>query len=487
MRNIILTAPVEGRLVSLREVNDADFSSGRRGRGAAVKNCQSGKIISPFNGHVLKVFGNAISIVSNNGIKLFIQADCALNTFVVENLEIENHQVIATFDNCCDVMFAVTNQSEFGNIEFEEIGGSSIKADTPDKNSKGGKSLDTKLTILGETGSGKTCYLLGMYYEMSAGRDGYSIIATDRDESRLLVTRFKNLKDASLGRARFPEPTDAAQKYKFELQHAFNTILPFEWIDYPGGWLDASKSAGSELDEVENSIYNSSALFICIDGENLIADNTQDKIDRVREKCSRHISPYLGRLANNNRGKKFPPVALIITKFDLCNRETDEDEIRLILEKCFSPLFERDDTFIVIIPVSLGSELQDDEYRGTFKPINLHLPIYMGIWFALRDYMRDYEKQIQNERENIYKRSNEENTFSEPVRKLGKALFPFAFDVFDAVQAIRKPSTSDLKQISEDKIKRLQDELNAMKKSYERLERELYSINLTYINGRWRK
>lgn len=88
--------------------------------------------------------------------------------------------------------------------------------------------MDTKLTILGETGSGKTCYLLGMYYEMSAGRDGYSIVAPNRDESRLLVANFRNLKDASLGRKRFPEPTDAAQKYNFELQHAFNTILPFE-------------------------------------------------------------------------------------------------------------------------------------------------------------------------------------------------------------------------------------------------------------------
>ena len=26
-----------------------------------------------------------------------------------------------------------------------------------------------KFTILGETGSGKTCYLLGMYYEMTMG------------------------------------------------------------------------------------------------------------------------------------------------------------------------------------------------------------------------------------------------------------------------------------------------------------------------------
>lgn len=466
MRNIILTAPAEGKLISLSKVSDPDFSSGRRGRGAAVKN-SVGKIVSPFNGRVHKIFDNAISIVSNNDIKLFIQVDSGnlLRALVRENQSIKNHQVLATFDYECFVMFAVTNQSAFGNIQFTELNSNA--------HSKGGKSLDTKLTILGETGSGKTCYLLGMYYEMSAGRDGYSIIATDRDESRLLVTRFKNLKDTSLGRARFPEPTDASQKYKFELQHAFNTILPFEWIDYPGGWLDVSKSAGSELNEVENSIYNSTALFICIDGENLIGNDTQSKIERVRDRCSRHISPYLGRLSNKNRGRKFPPIALIITKFDLCNRETDEDEIRKILENCFSPLFMRDDTFVVIIPVSLGSELQDDDYRGTFKPVNLHLPIYMGIWFALRDFMKKHEGKIQQAKREI-------SVYNDLIREEQGSFFLFRDDK-KISRLINDRSNS------ESKIQQLENEIREMRQSYDRLERELYSVNLTYINGRWRK
>ena len=333
--------------------------------------------------------------------------------------------------------------------------------------------METKLTILGETGSGKTCYLLGMYYEMSAGRDGYSIVAPDRDESRLLVTRFKNLMDTSLGKARFPEPTDASQKYKFELQHAFKTIMPFEWIDYPGGWLDSSKSAGSGLQEVENSIYNSTALLICVDGENLVGNSTADKIERVRDKCSRHISPYLGRIMNKNSDKKFPPIALIITKFDLCNRETDEEEIIKIMEACFSPLFKRNDTFIAIIPVSLGSTLQDDECRGKFKPINVHLPIYMGIWFALKKYIKDCEKRIQSDKLTI---SNYETLIAEEE----KSFFLFRSD--DKIRSWRNRISEN-----ESEIKKLKNEIGELKKSYDRLERELYAINLTYINGKRRK
>ncbi|MBR1807222.1 MAG: hypothetical protein IJ774_12665 [Selenomonadaceae bacterium] len=330
-----------------------------------------------------------------------------------------------------------------------------------------------KFTILGETGSGKTCYLLGMYYEMSAGRDGYSIVAPNRDESRRLVANFKNLTDASLGRKRFPEMTDALQKYNFELQHAFNTILPFEWIDYPGKWLDVSESASSGLTEVENSIYNSTALFICIDGENLTGNDTAEKIERVRDKCSRHISPYLAQLSGKNRGRKFPPIALIITKYDLCNRETDEEEILEVLQGSFSPLFERDDTFIVIVPVSLGSDLQDDDSRGKFSPINLHLPIYMGIWFALKNYIADLKRQIEVDKRTI-------SNYNEMIRDEQDRFFLFKSN--DKILSWRNRISEN-----ESEIRRLQNEISAMKQSYDRLERELYSINLTFINGRRRK
>ena len=41
----------------------------------------------------------------------------------------------------------------------------------------------TTMTILGMSGAGKTCYLLGMYYELSAGMRGYTIL-------RMMMTMF---------------------------------------------------------------------------------------------------------------------------------------------------------------------------------------------------------------------------------------------------------------------------------------------------------
>ena len=38
---------------------------------------------------------------------------------------------------------------------------------------------DVDFTMLGMTGSGKTCFLTGMYYEMSSGIQGYTLSSDD--------------------------------------------------------------------------------------------------------------------------------------------------------------------------------------------------------------------------------------------------------------------------------------------------------------------
>ena len=50
--------------------------------------------------------------------------------------------------------------------------------------------VDTQITILGMSGAGKTCYLLGLYYKMGAGMRGYTI-TTDEDTDVELRDRYK--------------------------------------------------------------------------------------------------------------------------------------------------------------------------------------------------------------------------------------------------------------------------------------------------------
>ena len=46
-------------------------------------------------------------------------------------------------------------------------------------------STNTRFTALGMSGSGKTCYVLGMYYQMITGYKGFSLKADGDSVSRL--------------------------------------------------------------------------------------------------------------------------------------------------------------------------------------------------------------------------------------------------------------------------------------------------------------
>ena len=90
-------------------------------------------------------------------------------------------------------------------------------------------------TTLGLSGSGKTCFMAGMYYKMSAGADGYTLKTGD-DEALKLTSYYEKMRDRS-GTERFPETTNQSSHYTFELQYMYKTIETFQWVDYTGGLL----------------------------------------------------------------------------------------------------------------------------------------------------------------------------------------------------------------------------------------------------------
>lgn len=247
-----------------------------------------------------------------------------------------------------------------------------------------------QFTILGETGSGKTCYLVGMYSEMAAGIGGYSIIAKNDEDDLKLQDMYDRMYDSSLGADRFPAASDQAQKYEFKLQYGFRDIMPFSWLDYPGGIIRAK---GSEDEVAYNTlkehVKESSTLFVCIDGEKLKGNRTSEKLRKIR-RTTQNINKFLADYLNEDN--KVPAVGIIITKFDCCCEDTNKDEIEKIIRNSISPLFtEEAKAFVVFIPVSLGSEIADYG-NSNIEPLNIHMPIAMGIYFALLNkYNDDFE------------------------------------------------------------------------------------------------
>ena len=267
-----------------------------------------------------------------------------------------------------------------------------------------GNTADTILTILGMSGSGKTCYLLGMFYKMTGGLKGYTL-HTDDDTHTDLTRRYEILNDESKGAARFPKPTDNHEHFIFNLQYGYQDILSFEWADYPGVYLKDKNDGDIEgYTAVKNSILKSSTLFICIDGSLLKGDDTEEKIERVRDNCSNIINHFFSEYRQEN--KHLPPTAFIVTKYDECSKDTDLDELCEIIEEAFSGFFTEipgAKNITTIIPVTLGKDLTENDTKGNLKPENIHLPIFMGIWFALRDYV----KNLGDEGNNINKQIND--------------------------------------------------------------------------------
>ena len=335
-----------------------------------------------------------------------------------------------------------------------------------------------KFTILGETGSGKTCYLLGMYYEMSMSVANYTVVATDPDADKNLTLRYKKLLDKSRGRGRFPAGTEQVEKFNFNLQYNYETILPFQWVDYPGSFLDTTMrdESSQQYQEVAQSILDSEMLFICIDGENLTGSGTRNKIRKVKTRCAKHINPYLTDLRNKLKAKNqgLPPIGMLVTKYDMCADDTDADEVREIVEEAFEGLFGGNDTFVAIIPVSLGDTLEDDEYQGELEPLNVHLPILMGINFALIDQLQYGKYLIERQRENLdwarKQKRIEDNRWG---------ITRWFFGGYDP----------DILQVeiddTEEAIKNNRQVAEYFKKSLKRMNRELSVIDMIYTKGAW--
>lgn len=337
---------------------------------------------------------------------------------------------------------------------------------------------DTQITILGMSGSGKTCYLLGLYYEMGSGMRGFTI-TTDDDTDVKLRDRYAKMCDQSLGLERFPVGTDNFSKYEFNLQYGYNTVMTFDWMDYPGGVLERKNEGNlGEYEDLKSSINNSSTLFICVDGALLVGNNVDEKIDKVKDECSSVINTFFSDyLASNN---EIPPTAIIVTKYDLCKNDTDEDELCEIIEGAFSPFFINSDDnkkrFVTIIPVSIGVNIMSDDCSGKLKPLNIHLPIFMAIWFSLIKKIQEQKVIIQDKKQEV--QNDISSLRNLKAQEENKWFFKSESHIQHLAEQIQKSEQKDQKYTEE-----MDNLIKFLTKTTGKLMNELKEIPYVYING----
>lgn len=256
---------------------------------------------------------------------------------------------------------------------------------------------DTKYTMIGMTSSGKTCYITAMYMKMSAGFDGFTLVTDD-------ITRAKLERDIltlrkPTGQERFPTATNATKtrSYEFRLSYETKKIITFEMLDYAGGLLRSRGIPITQADEpieenskpqvketitanpyeqIKNSIAESTALYIFVDGKSFCTDDREERKENVYYDCALTVTPIIQDFADTHGGY-LPPIVFVVTKADLCKQYVSSEEIATVIKELFSPAFS-EGTYTYICAVSLGDTISDDDYKGRFRPVNIHIPFFIG-------------------------------------------------------------------------------------------------------------
>lgn len=101
-------APISGRSVPLSEVSDEIFASGMAGDGVAVVPSESGEVVAPISGTLVKLFegGHAFGIAAGGGVELIVHLGldtiemrgAAFEKLATEGDEVQAGQPIVRFD-----------------------------------------------------------------------------------------------------------------------------------------------------------------------------------------------------------------------------------------------------------------------------------------------------------------------------------------------------------------------------------------------------
>lgn len=246
----------------------------------------------------------------------------------------------------------------------------------------------TKFTALGLSGSGKTCYVLGLYAQMSMGVNQFNI-TTENDIARNLEERMDILADKTRGKERFPVGTtlNACTDYRFKLHYQNAPIMSVSWMDYGGGLLHDKGAESDVYEKLSKSIEESTALYIFIDGEKLCHQTLEDKKYEIKWHCSSKINPFITQFANTH--DVLPPIIFVITKMDLWQQRfiNDDNELLQVISECFGSVFGDKTENVYITSTTLGDYIADNNYQGKAEP-DMHIPFFIGLY-------HEYSKRVQ--------------------------------------------------------------------------------------------
>lgn len=258
--------------------------------------------------------------------------------------------------------------------------------------------LTTKITMLGTTGTGKTCYMIGMsYFMQNKGINGFTIISQDNDQFRTIKEQWKSM-TTKTGSDRWPPGTPPIPtSYVFNFNYGGKTFAKFNWLDYRGAALpDETVAADRKI--LVDRLLESDCILLCISAEYLALAAIQgDEFQAIEEAEVGVMNGLLTEVAEKaaiSKDNPFP-VAIVVTKADLLTKfqgKMQGEPVEIAKSFFENTLFVKDHWLTAIIPVTLGQELAENEDSGKIKPEGVHLPVSFGVLCKILKEQRRQKK-----------------------------------------------------------------------------------------------
>ena len=239
---------------------------------------------------------------------------------------------------------------------------------------------EVKMTMIGSSGCGKTCYLYATNAYMLDGVCGFNFYPSDWNQGLELERGW----DSICTNATWPLGTDGNTdtEYKFNVTLNGTGIGNFSWLDYRGGILNSTveKESPNDVTKFHNRCSNTDSFLVAIPADMLLKADEGDL--RAKSVINRYqtLLGYFPNIQNK-------PVSLVITKGDLIPNKESMQKCISLFEKKFKTLFSESHKSLMVCRVSLGTfggeMFQGGKFEGVIKPLRLHIPILFPLWYEL--------------------------------------------------------------------------------------------------------
>ena len=202
------------------------------------------------------------------------------------------------------------------------------------------------VTMLGQTGSGKSTFIAGMYAQLVQGFRGCFLHTPDHDAGVEMVKQLARLRAGDL-----PEPTTTkAIPHDYVLRSAEGQF-PLDLTDYRGGApFDLTRgNSDSDTAMLRKRLAESHSIFVVLDSTHFAEPVTPARLHEVREATGTDLfSDLISKAVHDKQQQsQLPPsVAVLLTKADQIDGRPGsvardwgevEAELREVLGGAFQP------------------------------------------------------------------------------------------------------------------------------------------------------